>query len=241
MVSMQPRWDFVRLVSMLLAGLALCGGVVSFAGWALDTPAFIDWWNTGITIKTNTSLCVVFLASALLLYQGVRARIAALVLASLAGVVGGATLLEHVAGVNLGIDTLLFQEPPGSPATASPNRMGQPAAISFMLLAVSFWLLVRRSASLLSMALPIVVLAFPAAVGAACFGLRVCHYACTVSPAWGPPVSVADTKKARGTRPWEAACPGGRLGFRKVVRRPRLHDESTQGAFRGGEWLKGAT
>ncbi len=156
---MQPRWDFVRLVSMLLAGLALCGGVVSFAGWALDTPAFIDWWNTGITIKTNTSLCVVFLASALLLYQGVRARIAALVLASLAGAVGGATLLEHVAGVNLGIDTLLFQEPPGSPATASPNRMGQPAAISFMLLAVSFWLLVRRSASLLSMALPIVVLA----------------------------------------------------------------------------------
>src|SRR5690606_3138546 len=123
---MQPRWDFVRLATVLLAGYALVGGLVSFTGWALAIPGFIDWLGTGVTIKTNTSLSLVFMAAALLVYQGLRARRVALVLAGACGILGFASLLEHVTGIDLGIDTLLFDEPPGSPATASPNRMGQP-------------------------------------------------------------------------------------------------------------------
>src|SRR5690606_40529976 len=109
-VSMQPRWDFVRLASVLLAGYALAGGLVSFAGWALDVPGFLDWWNAGLTIKTNTSLCVILMAGALLLYQGPRAHNVALGLAAGSGMLGFVSLLEHLTGINLGIDTLLFDE-----------------------------------------------------------------------------------------------------------------------------------
>lgn len=156
---MQPRWDFVRMVSVVLAGYALVGGLLSFTGWTTGNVRLTDWWGTGVTIKTNTSLCLAGLGAALLLYQTARARAVTLVLATLVGLVGIATTMEHLAGLDLRIDTLLFDEAPGSPATASPNRMGLPSSISFMLLAVTFWLAIRRSTSMLSIALPLLVLA----------------------------------------------------------------------------------
>src|SRR5690606_27379173 len=60
--------------------------------------------------------------------------------------------------INLGIDTLLFDESPGSPATAAPNRMGPHAAASFMMLAVGFWMAVRSPRGVLPVLLPILVL-----------------------------------------------------------------------------------
>src|SRR5690606_12234713 len=127
LVPMQPRRDFVRLASITLAAYALLGGLVSFAGWALGIPRFIDWWNVGITIKTNTSLCIAALGAAMLLFH-LRARLASVALAMLAGAVGFASMLQHLLGIDIGVDTLLFNEAPGSPATTSPNRMGPPSA-----------------------------------------------------------------------------------------------------------------
>jgi PAS domain S-box-containing protein len=46
--------------------------------------------------------------------------------------IGGATLLQHLTGWNLGIDTLLFDEAPGALATSAPGRMGPPASISYL-------------------------------------------------------------------------------------------------------------
>src|SRR5690606_9210985 len=92
-VAMQPRWDFVRLVSAALPAYALVGGLVSFSGWALGIPRFIDWWDTGISIKTNTAVCIALLALALLLHLLWQLRIVALGAASLAGIIALATLL----------------------------------------------------------------------------------------------------------------------------------------------------
>lgn len=148
----------MRLVAAVLAAYALLGGLLSFAGWALEIPRFTDWWNTGLTIKTNSALCLIMLATALLLHLLRRLEPIALALAALAGAVGAITLLQHVTGINLGIDTLLFDEAPGSPATVSPNRMGMPAATSFMLMAAGIWLAIRGARSIISAALPLIVL-----------------------------------------------------------------------------------
>jgi PAS domain S-box-containing protein len=56
------------------------------------------------------------------------------VLSILVAAVGGVTLLEHVTGVNLGIDTLLVERPWGQGAAAAPMRMGPPASLSFLLM-----------------------------------------------------------------------------------------------------------
>jgi PAS domain S-box-containing protein len=92
-------------------------------------------------MKANTALAVAAAGMALLvavarpdarrLVRGLGLFVAAL---------GGLTLLQHLTGWTLGIDTLLFDEPPGALATAAPGRMGPPAATSLLLIgsALSF-------------------------------------------------------------------------------------------------------
>jgi signal transduction histidine kinase len=71
-------------------------------------------------------------------------------------VVGGLTLLQHLAGVDFGIDTLLFNRPWGQRASTAPMRMGPPASVSFVVLGVSLLLVTfgsqpRRVGSVLAM------------------------------------------------------------------------------------------
>ncbi len=82
------------MVSVVLAGYALVGGLLSFTGWTTGNVRLTDWWGTGVTIKTNTSLCLAGLGAALLLYQTARARAVTMVLATLVGLVGIATTME---------------------------------------------------------------------------------------------------------------------------------------------------
>jgi hypothetical protein len=61
----------------------------------------------------------------------------------LVAAIGGLTLSEHAVGWDLGIDQILFREEPGALATSSPNRMGPPASLSFLLIGISLLLLDR--------------------------------------------------------------------------------------------------
>jgi signal transduction histidine kinase len=156
---MQSHRDLPLNLSLALAGCALLGGALSLAGWVLEIPRLIDWWGTGITIKTNTAICLVSLgAAAVLLHAPPALRAASVGLASLAGLIGIASLCQHLFDVDLGIDTLLFDEPAGSPATSSPNRMGPPAAIGFALLAIATICVARDRCRLAAIAMPLVIL-----------------------------------------------------------------------------------
>lgn len=148
----------IRLLSLAFALYAAAGGLVSFAGWLTGTSRLIDWWDTGITVKANTAACIMLAGTATMLLQAPGWRRSVQVLAAICGLVGGATLLEHLLQVDLRIDTLLFDEPAGSPATSAPGRMGPPAALSFLLLSLSICLAARGSPSPLSVAAPLVVL-----------------------------------------------------------------------------------
>ena len=61
-----------------------------------------------------------------------RKRILVRILAAIVTLVAVLTLTEHLTGIDFGIDTLVYDDVPGSLATAAPGRMGIPASTSLM-------------------------------------------------------------------------------------------------------------
>jgi len=126
------------------AGLyAFAGGLVSFAAWPLDLPAFADWEADGISTQPNAGLAAIFAGAALVCVSLGRMRRAA-VLGVAPGLLGAVTLFEHLTGVDLGIDRLfLFERTWGGALTMVPGRMGMPGSISWTLVGVAIFLLAR--------------------------------------------------------------------------------------------------
>ncbi len=149
-----------RALVLLLATYAIAGGLVTLVGWTIEAPRLTDWRNDGISMFPNPSLAAILAGIALVLPMpsgspmgpgspsapgsptraGSIARTLARILACAVLALGGLTLLEHLTGANLGIDTLLFDRPWGQSAAASPMRMGPPASGSFLLLGASLLL-----------------------------------------------------------------------------------------------------
>jgi PAS domain S-box-containing protein len=112
---------------------AFAAGLLSFMGWVLDVRRLTSWAG-GISMQPNTTLAAAAAGAALVLLTRGRRPFAA-AFALLAGLIGLATLFEHMSGIDLGIDALLaFGRPWTGTATVAPGRMGPPAAISFLLL-----------------------------------------------------------------------------------------------------------
>jgi signal transduction histidine kinase/CheY-like chemotaxis protein len=130
--------------SVVVAAVA----ITTFIGWLLNVPSLISLGLPGPVLKTNTCLVLACVAIANFLLVSKSARpwtISAQVLAGLATVVGGLTLLQHLFGVDFGIDQLIAVEPAGAIATTSPNRMGPPASTASTLLGLT--LLLRSTPS----------------------------------------------------------------------------------------------
>ena len=116
-----------------LGWYAFAAGLLSFMGWVLDVRR-LTAWGGGISMQPNTALAAAAAGAGLVLLSRGRRRFAA-TLGLLAGLIGLATLFEHVSGIDLGIDALLtFGRPWAATATVAPGRMGPPAASSFGLL-----------------------------------------------------------------------------------------------------------
>jgi PAS domain S-box-containing protein len=116
----------------------------------------------------NTAICAGLSGLGLLLLprsgaRGFRQGVIRILAVSVA-FIGGLSLFQHISGVNLGIDTLLFdplKRPWGQRAAASPMRMGPPASISFLILGAAMYLATagpraRRFASALA-TLPVAI------------------------------------------------------------------------------------
>ncbi len=142
---MRARSALPRLLATALGGLALVAGALTLVGWAAGVPWLLDWAQTGITQKANNAIAMMLTGAAVVLLArgSARGQRASGVLALGAALIGGLTLFQHLTGVNLGIDTLLFDEPPGARATSAPGRMGPLASLVFLLLGGGL-LLARR-------------------------------------------------------------------------------------------------
>lgn len=138
----------LRRVTALCAALPASIGLSALLGWVLNSDTLKGVAFGGITVKTNTALCLLLSGTALGLLAPEPTRPwrlkAGRLLAALVAVIALATLGEHLLGWELGIDEALFREAVGAAATSSPNRMGPPASICFPLLALALLLLDRR-------------------------------------------------------------------------------------------------
>lgn len=151
---------FVQIASCY----AILGGAITIAGWAFDLQRLTDWGNDGISMFVNAAVCAILCGAALLLVvapQPAWRRRAARAFAAVAAVIGGLTVLEHLFGWELGIDTFLLSQPWGQRAAMAPMRMGPPASTSFLVLGAAIILATlgtreRRLASALAI-LPVAV------------------------------------------------------------------------------------
>ena len=119
-----------------------------FAGWMLLGPAVLREWSGAIYMKTNAALGLLLAGAGLVLLipaeAGPGRRWAGRACAAVVLLLGALTFSEHLIGWNLGIDQLLATEPPGAAGVTSPNRMGPPASLSFLLLGPALLLLSRQ-------------------------------------------------------------------------------------------------
>src|SRR5690349_6449060 len=111
----------LRLTSRACGAFVLFVGGSALLGWILGNETLRGAYAAGITIKTNTAVGLVALGLALLLQdfdsdESTRTQLARY-LGGFAALIGFATLIEHFAGVSLGIDELLFKETAGAIAT----------------------------------------------------------------------------------------------------------------------------
>jgi PAS domain S-box-containing protein len=136
--ALVPMWP--RTLAMTVAALVVTGGVVTMVGWIAQVPGLTDWRNDGISMFPNTAICA--LASGVALWSIAapsRRRALTAAFALLVAVIAGMTLVEHITGLDVGIDTLLIDVPWGQAAATAPMRMGPPASTSFVLLAAGLW------------------------------------------------------------------------------------------------------
>jgi len=118
----------------------VAGGLVAAFGGAL-----LILWLTGVPElvrfaswrgKVNTCLGLMLGGAALVTCMSPRTgtRTLGTVLAAAVSAIGALTLLQYVAGIDLGIDELIAQDWPFAESAAHPNRMSPNAALSFALL-----------------------------------------------------------------------------------------------------------
>jgi signal transduction histidine kinase len=131
-----------RIAGLLLVLIASLG----LAGWILGIEDLKGLFGS-ITMKANAAAGLLAAGLALMFVRTSNkgALIAGRCCAAFVGLLGAATLSEHLAGWNLGIDQLLFTETPGALATASPGRMGVNSSVCFVLSGVALAGLHRKT------------------------------------------------------------------------------------------------
>jgi signal transduction histidine kinase/CheY-like chemotaxis protein len=132
----------IRLVSRVAASAAAGLGVVALASYRLDEP-WLRTFGHATEVQPNAAAGTAILATAVVLLglTSPAARWAARGAAAVAGLVGAATLLEHLLGVDLFIDRILIPDVAFSPGVVSPGRMGPPAALNLLVGGIALQLL----------------------------------------------------------------------------------------------------
>ena len=123
--------------SRAVAGLSIVTATLVLVGWAWDIASLKAMVPGHTDMKANTALAMLLMGLSLLACQSVATapgRLSAL-LAMAAGLLGAVTLVQYSWGLDLGIDTMWFDDPVGQAQGRPPGRMSQVSAVAFLLLA----------------------------------------------------------------------------------------------------------
>jgi PAS domain S-box-containing protein len=129
-----------RYLGLMVMGI----GSIVVLGWLFDISLFKRILPGLVEMKANTGLGFIMAGTALFLIQANRSNKrlydAARILSGIVLLLGFLTLIEHLLGLQLGIDELLFKDDVTRP-TVFPGRMATPTALCFLLIGAALWLL----------------------------------------------------------------------------------------------------
>jgi hypothetical protein len=140
-----PATRGYRRTAVVLAALTAVLGISVIAGWAVDQPLLTSWLPGLVRTRTIAAVCLVLVGLAVVVRMGPdhrRYRLVAAVLAGIAVAIAGATFLEQVTGIDLGIDQVLAVDT--STGLLHPGRLAGQTAVAFMMAGLAVLLLGRR-------------------------------------------------------------------------------------------------
>jgi len=126
-----------RQASQIIALLVLALGVIVLSGWAFRVPTITYIRPTFVSMKVNTALCFLLLGAGLWLAHDDTRQRSRRILGLAVATIGGATLVEYVFHVSLGIDQLIFRDTRTPLLSAYPGRMAISTAICFLFLGLA--------------------------------------------------------------------------------------------------------
>ena len=141
----KPLVSKLRLVARIISLGVIFLGMAVLVGWVFDVDILQSSLPGHIEMKANAALS--FILAGVSLFFHIKQPVdrhkqrTARLLALFVALIGLLTLSEYLFNVDLGIDQLLFQEPPGAIGGLPPNRMGIPIASSMVLMGASLALL----------------------------------------------------------------------------------------------------
>jgi signal transduction histidine kinase/ActR/RegA family two-component response regulator len=170
----------LRLLARVSAAAGTALGVLGMVGWVLDVP-WLRSFGQPIEMQPNTALAIAMLGvAALAAGRGGRwAPWVARASAMGAALIGGITLAEHVSGLDLGIDGLLFPHALPGVGSLAPGRMGPPSAANLLAGGVAVLLVEARSPRATGAGQALAACAVPVPL------LGVVGYLYTVEPLYG--------------------------------------------------------
>jgi two-component system, sensor histidine kinase and response regulator len=128
---------FSRVIAAVVIGI----GSVVILGWILDLRILKSFVPGLISMKVNTAVCFVLAGWALSIMAregpGGRRVAVAMACAGVVGAIGFLTMLEHTAGMDLGLDQAVFHDRREDGNTGAPGRMAPATAFSFMLVGLA--------------------------------------------------------------------------------------------------------
>ena len=141
-----------RRSATILGCAALTVALIGLLGWVLGAPALRSFADGQAEMKANTAIVGVLAAIAVLIEASASARRPARSVAAALGIavaaISVASLIEALAGIDFGIDRLLFNDVahPGAP---HPGQMAPSSAVAFMLIGIAIVLTVQGRRPLL--------------------------------------------------------------------------------------------
>jgi signal transduction histidine kinase/CheY-like chemotaxis protein len=137
-----------KAMAITFALVTLLIGVAAFLGWIFENDFLKRMHPALVTMKANTSVCLIVISCSFLLLRDQNApnwqHRAGQICALFVGLVGLFTLSEHLFGWDWGIDQLLFQESVAEAGPSFPGRMGVAASLNFCFLGLALFSLDAR-------------------------------------------------------------------------------------------------
>ena len=159
MESNETRMKALRRLSEV-AGIATSAiGGIAMTGWLLDVDVLKSVVPGLITMKANTALVLMLLGASLYATASgdERYRNAVRVATLVAFTLAAAVFSQYVHGHDLGVDLLLFYEPPGTVGTVHPGRMASNTSLCFLLVGMGLLLADTRYGAAVTPAVGVVV------------------------------------------------------------------------------------